>query len=600
MILSLVHFKIFTILCIAQFLQPHQKIMLKSSTRMLDPDLSKYAALLRQQYIFQGLNDAQLAHVVTRFERVDKPKDAIVYTQGSQGDGFYVIYQGSVRVSKTDDSHERQLRILGPGEYFGEGALLFVRPRSDSVTAIEPTVLLRLDRESFADILELLPEIRMNLSATAESRYLAQKEKFEWLSDDEVIYLISRKHEFFLAISLIAPVIIGVVALPVLVMSFSSESPFFSTAGLILGFLGLIGSILLGIWNWIDWGNDFYIVTNQRVVWLERVIMFYYSRQEAPLTQVLAVNVRSSYLGRLMNYGDVDVRTFTGGIPMRKMNNPKRFASFVEGYQTRAKRRQKIDEAGVIDKELKKRLEMKKEPPVYIPPISKKEELKPKKEKSDTLRDILDTFLKMRFERDGVITYRKHWLVLIGKTFFPTLAFLILLVLTGAWIYQELAKEGIGLSQLTVALILGVLYACAFLWWVYHYLDWNNDIYQLTADQIVDIERKPLGEEQKKSAPLDSILSIEHAREGIIELIFNFGDVVINVGQTKFIFRGVYNPDRVHQDVADFIEARRRKKIEAEAERERQKMLDWFGSYQKHKDKLDESQKTSDWDLFPG
>jgi len=574
--------------------------MLKSSTKMPDPDVSRYAALLRQQYIFQGLNDAQLAHVVTRFQRVEKPEDGIIYTQGSTGDGFYVIYQGSVRVTKVIDNQERQLRVLGPGDYFGEGALLFVRPRSDSVTTLEPTVLLRLDREAFTDILELLPEIRMNLSATSESRYLAQKEKFDWLGDDEVIYLISRKHEFFLLTSLIAPILLSVIALPILVLSFSSESPFFSTAGLILGFLGFVGSILLGIWNWIDWGNDFYIVTNQRVVWLERVILFYYSRQEAPLTQVLAVNIRSSYLGRLLNYGNVDVRTFTGGIPMRHVNNPKRFASYVEGYQSRARRRLKENEADTIEKELKKRLEMKKEPPPRIPPISKKEELKPKKEKRDTLRDILDTFLKVRFERDGIITYRKHWLVLLAKTFFPTLAFLSLVLLTGAWLYEELVTDGVGFSALTVALVLGVLYAAVFIWWGYHYLDWNNDIYQLTAEQILDIERKPLGEEQKKTAPLDSILSIEHAREGIIELIFNFGDVVINVGQTKFIFRGVHNPDRVHQDVADFIEARRRKKQDADAERERQRMLDWFGSYQKHQDKLDESKKTSDWDLFPG
>jgi len=570
---------------------------------MVDPEISRYASLLKQQYLFQGLNDAQLAHVVSRFERIDKGKDELVYEQGSSGDNFYVIFQGSVRVTQTDGYRQRQLRILGLGDYFGEGALLFDRPRSDSVTTLEPCVLLRLDREAFFDLLELVPELRMNLSATAESRHIALKENFDWLGEDEVIYLISRKHEFFLMTSLLLPILLGLVSLPILVLSFSAESIFLSNAGSLVGILGLVGSGLWGIWNWIDWGNDFYIVTSRRVVWLERVIIFYYSRQEAPLTHVLSVNVTSSFLGRLLNYGNVDVRTFTGGIPMRNIPYPKRFASFVEGYQSRARRQMKEAEAKIMEKELRKRLRIEKESPPhepFQPPPQKPEAEKPTKVKPGSLRDILETFLKVRYERDGIITYRKHWLVLIGKTWLPSLAFLLLAVVSLYLLNRYLFHEGLGISGLTMAFFLALLFTAVILWWGYHYLDWNNDIYQLSPDQIIDIERKPLGEELKKTAPLDSILSLEHVREGIIRLIFNYGDVVVNVGQTKFIFRGVYNPDRVHQDVADFIEARLRKKQEIEAERERQRMLDWFGTYKHQIDKLDESKKDTDWDLFPG
>ena len=241
---------------------------------MVDPDISKYASLLKQQYLFQGLNDAQLAHVVTHVERIEKFKDDVIYAQGSPGDKFYVIFQGRVRVTQKEGQRERQLRILNAGDYFGEGGLLFKRPRSDTITALEPTVLLRLSREDFFELLEIMPSIRMNLSATAESRYLALKENFDWLSDDEVIYLIRRKHELFLLISLIPPVILGLIALPIFVLSFSQTSPSLTIAALLFGIFGMIGSVMWGIWNWLDWGNDFYIVTSQRVVWLERVIFF--------------------------------------------------------------------------------------------------------------------------------------------------------------------------------------------------------------------------------------------------------------------------------------------------------------------------------------
>jgi hypothetical protein len=283
------------------------------------------------------------------------------------------------------------------------------------------------------------------------------------------------------------------------------------------------------------------------------------------------------------------------------MTNPKQFASYIEGFQNRARRQQREAEAQLIEKELHKRIHKLEPPPPVEPPIHKPPEEKPKKkEKRSAWKEILDTFLKVRFEQGDVITYRKHWLVLLGKTFGPLLALALWAVIAVYLLYQYLFKEGLGISGLALAFIMGLLFVAAFLWWGYNYLDWNNDIYQLTPEQIIDIERKPLGEEQKKTAPLDSILSLEHIRQGIIRLAFNYGDVIVMVGQTPFIFRGVHNPDRVHQDVADHIEARRRKSQQAEAERERQRMLDWFGTYQKEMDNLEESKKDTDWDLFPG
>jgi hypothetical protein len=149
-----------------------------------------------------------------------------------------------------------------------------------------------------------------------------------------------------------------------------------------------------------------------------------------------------------------------------------------------------------------------------------------------------------------------------------------------------------------------LLYAVTFLvlmgWWTYGYLDWSNDIYQLAPDQIRDIERKPLGDELKKTAPLESILSLEHHRDGIIQLMFNFGNVVINVGETRFIFRGVYNPDQVHQDVSDYIEALSRRKREIEAARERERMLNWLLAYKSQIELYELIQSEKDWDIFPG
>ena len=100
------------------------------------------------------------------------------------------------------------------------------------------------------------------------------------------------------------------------------------------------------------------------------------------------------------------------------------------------------------------------------------------------------------------------------------------------------------------------------MWWGYHYLDWSNDIYRLTPEQIFDIEKRPLGEEKKRSPTLDNILSLDYVPVGIVQLMFNYGTVNINVGQEKFIFHGVYNPMTRHRWISPIIckPARRKEK----------------------------------------
>ncbi len=560
---------------------------------MVDQNIPQYAALLKQQYLFQGLDDAQLAHIVTRFEAVDYKAGDVIFSQDDAGRHFYVVYSGSVHVQERYRNKNRSLGNITPGGFFGENALLFQKPRATTVTAREATTVLRLDRDDFMDLLNTMPEIRNNLSATAESRFLLNKENFDFLGEDEVVYLIARKHPLFLYLALIPPIILGVLSVPVLTFALTAPTSFSFTASLIGGGLLLLGGIGLGIWNWLDWGNDFYIVTDQRVVWLERVIGIYSSRREAPLTQVLAVNIHRSIWGRQFDYGDVQVRTFTGAIVMRKMNHPRRFENFVRGYQYRAQQLHREAEANLMEQAIRTKLGLPALEKPKLPPLPAVHQVRRKSEpraKPGTWRHRLETLLRVRYEQNGVITYRRHLLVLLGKVFFPSLVGILIMV--GA---TYLLMQGFSLA---VLLVEGVALLFVFLWWLYQYVDWQNDIYQLTPDQILDIEIKPLGKEEKKSAPLDSILSIEHTREGLIELIFNFGTVIINVGQTEFDFHGVTNPDQVHQDVADYIEARRRKKQEQEAIQERENLANWLATYHRQTETLEEFERR-DWDIFP-
>ncbi len=118
-----------------------------------------------------------------------------------------------------------------------------------------------------------------------------------------------------------------------------------------------------------------------------------------------------------------------------------------------------------------------------------------------------------------------------------------------------------------------------FPWWLYNYADWRNDIYQLTDKNIFDIERKPLGTEVRKSGSLENILSLEHTRPGFLGYVFNVGNVIINFGDAKFDFVGVYEPARVQQDIFNRMHLLRIQQQKAEMDRERERVLSILNVY---------------------
>jgi hypothetical protein len=131
----------------------------------------------------------------------------------------------------------------------------------------------------------------------------------------------------------------------------------------------------------------------------------------------------------------------------------------------------------------------------------------------------------------------------------------------------------------TIAVSLPLLMIPVIFWWIYQYIDWTNDIFRVTGDQILDIDRKPFGTEVRRAAPLDNILGTRYERIGFLGYILNFGTVYIDVGSTQFAFEDVLDPAAVQSDVDRRRLARRSAKEDAERTKERNRMADWMASY---------------------
>jgi hypothetical protein len=541
-------------------------------------------AFLRRIHLFHDLRDEDLAAIATTLVEESRNAGDEIFVQGDYGERFFIIYRGTVRLDQNKRGQDHTLATLVDGDYFGEEELPAGRPRLTSAVAAEPTTLLSIERNDFIGLQKQFSKLKKALNVAVESRQLARRLHFGWLGPTEVIYFLARKHEVVLGQVLGVPIV--ALAIPIfLVIQFFLTRAFFAIFG--AGALFLL-IVLWIVWNWIDWGNDYYVVTNQRVIWLEKVIGLYDSRQEAPLSTLLSVGVETDITGRLLDYGDVIVRTFVGKIVFSHVAHPFEAQHLLEELWTRSRRTASRTEREAMRNVLRRKMGL----PVQIMLAAAdtagepEQMVAPSFYRRSILNVIGSSWFNLRVEDSGTITYRKHWFVLWRQVSQPTV--LVLLIGFGmiARLVTLAGSPGQSLFDAsktppvdTIMLTLPVLLIPVALWWIYQYVDWRNDIYQVTPDEILDIDKKPFGSETRRAAPLENILSTESERVGLTGYLLNYGTVYITVGGANLDFEDVLDPTAVQADVDRRREARLAQKRELETASERERMSDWLVAY---------------------
>jgi len=116
------------------------------------------SALLQQVPLFSALSAAELEELVSRLRRRRFAKGQFIFRRDDPGASLFIIEEGIVRIGLTaPDGREVILTLLSAGDYFGELAILDGEPRSADAIALESTVLLSLQRETFLAFLEAHP-----------------------------------------------------------------------------------------------------------------------------------------------------------------------------------------------------------------------------------------------------------------------------------------------------------------------------------------------------------------------------------------------------------------------------------------------------------
>jgi hypothetical protein len=552
-------------------------------------------AFLKKIHLFYGLKDDEFAALADELKEQMFPKDGVVFQQDTKADAFYLIYGGSVKIVHKTAKKEIQLALLVRNDYFGELSLVTNRRRSGTAIALTDATLLVLPRANFEKLYKRSPHIKTNMELAVRSRQLARQLQFKWLRSDEVIYFLARKHWMVLWEKLAQPLLGSVIPIGLF------YTWLFLIHTLIFAFAGVIALLALAAWVawlWVDWGNDYYIVTNQRVVWLEKVVGIYDSRQESPIGTILSVGIEMTQLGKVFDYGNVIVRTFVGRVPFNHVSHPNEAAKMVEEYWNRTKEHAQAQEKEALKNAIRKRLNLplKQERgfgetaplPKSGAPVPK-----PSAGMAAILKFLGSNTLKLRYESGDTVIYRKHWVVLVLDAWISVLGSLgTLFLFIGRLVQLAFLPDETfisfqnGFAVDAWAMVFLISFLPLFGWFVYQVMDWSNDQFEVTNDQIIDIDRKPFGTETRNVAPLDSILGTQYERKGILGNLFNFGTVHITAGGNKLAFEDVMDPATVQSDIDRRRMVRKVKQEEGKLAADRDRMAEWIATYHRAADEF--------------
>ncbi len=528
--------------------------------------------------IFATLSPDNLERVAKLATKRYYPRGELLCRQGEFGYTLYIIDSGEAIPRQTDlQGLERPTGYLREGDVFGEDALFLGEAYGSCVQATTPLEVWCIHKQDFERLLEEHPTLQKQLSLPPLIKERLRVRLMPGQDKDEPWLLLRRRHWLVLARNLLLPTLI-LFALVIGVAGLDGLNAIMRQPLLTLSTTTILGAIFL--WFFVDWHNDFYLVTTQRILHRELAILRFETRDEAPLTKIQNINIRRGLLGRLFDFGIMEIQTAGAkgaSIILDYLPDPEGIKQVIFKQIAYLKSAQSHKEYEEIRQELhrKTRKNAVEEPPPISP--------MPTKESLEKRRGLLRIgprrpLFRLRYEQADRITWRKHWIFLLKRIYIALPTFVII---TASIVIISLSNA-LGQYRLPVLLAALVLWTTSVFWLWWEWEDWRNDEYIVTQTSIIDIVKKPLFfDEIGKEASLDMIQNILLKKPGPLAALLNYGDVIIQTAGPSgtFIFAGVHHPAEVQRTIFRRIEAYNEERRRQEREQRKAELSTWFEIY---------------------
>jgi len=542
---------------------------------------------LEQVPLFKELTDErgelELYRLAKLVEERTYRRGEWLFQQGEISDRLFIVLDGRVRLTRIDrDGVTHQVGDLTAGNWVGVTGLLVGDFHDATALAVEETRMLFLRREDFKETVAEQNYLRRHLNIPGEIERRQDLPDFDWLHDDEWVVFAVHRHWSRLLRQTVPPLLLLLLLLPVF-YALATTPGLALTIGAVVMAVPILALILLLGWEYLDWLNDYFVLTTQRVIHVERVWPFLENFEETYLDNVEDIyEVRSGLPANLLNYGDLVLQTAgeTVQVDMSRVPNSSRLREVIFRQMERTQALLVLQTQGAIRRSLVQRLETDELPP----PASQDREPEPSS-RPNLLQVIVSAFLDYLFppawsvSEDGrSIVWRRFWV----PGFFRYLrVFLPLAILTigGTLYFMTNLRGPEGLWLFFLWLFVEALLFGGLLWFVE---DWRNDYFQLTPNRIVLVEQKPLLlQSSRKDTLLGNIQNISFVIPSIPARLLDYGHVMLETAgpMGKFELKWVRHPQEAQSKISEHQLMYNQQRQASEVQRRQDELLNWFATY---------------------
>ena len=549
-------------------------------------ELQDIVTQLRRVSLFEDLDDERgemaLYQVAKIVNEATYNAGEWLFGQGYDSDRLYIVIGGRIQLNRVDpEGVTHELGVREVGQVFGQTGLLVGDYHDATAVALIETHVLYILRDEFRAIYDDSAFLRRKLKIRPEVTRRLNLPDFKWLRGDEFMIFAEQRHWAQLMRKAFPPLLMFLILLPIFALLLSSSS-----------MIGMVGAIVLAVplivlmglvgWQYFNWRDDFFVLTTQRVVHIERVWPFKEHFEESALDNIEDLyEVRAGLAANVLNFGNLVLQTAgeTVEIDMDFISNPSYLNNLISREIERARARDMLHSLGAIRDELAQRLNIKS---MNAPEPEPVPEPTPNPNIAQLIfGSIWDYFFPPAWvvSPDGdTIMWRRFWLpgfISYLQVFVP-----LALVTLGGGYFLLLNWEAPTFTWFFIGWLLVEAALFGFLLWFIE--DWRNDYFQLTPHRIVLVQRKPLLlQESRREAPLDRIQNISFEVPGVLGQMFHYGHVTLETAGTtgKFELRWVRDPQRVQSEISQQQRQYIEREKQAEAQRRREEFLSWFATY---------------------
>jgi CRP-like cAMP-binding protein/uncharacterized membrane protein YdbT with pleckstrin-like domain len=496
--------------------------------------------------------------------------------------------------------------------YLGAHALLADEMRGATVEVTQPSIWIVLSREDFGRFLAdagLNPD-DLRKFQPPDPQVIAASPTSE---DDLSLPYKVRRHWIIPVMRILPLVLFAAVVLVLIVAGAAAElTPGLQGVLLAVGIALLVLVAFLIVYRYADWLNDTYEVTNEAVIHTEKKIFFSEERYEIPLQQIQNVNIFVSILGQQLDYGNVGIDTAAarGQIDFTSIPHPAFVQELIQKASAQARSGLQIQRRESIRQQLEDQLNPERLKPsvpdsVLIQPDLEVEP--PPPSRFGRFSSFRGWFPRFEIRENGRVIWRKHWINLVKRTGLQAISMLLavylLLAYALAFVTGIFGLDPVKLPPVSwigfegwLFLAVAVLGIAAILWFIYQYVDWRNDIYIVTDDEVIDVERELamypfffLYTESRRQASLANVQYVDLNIPHPLAIILNYGNVLVQTAGAEgtLDFMTVSKPRHVHDEILRRLGAYQ----DGEHAREFQKrwgdMPQWFETYRDVMDQAD-------------